>query len=61
MASLEPTYPHQLQEVDITQDAETFAYYRFIIPVVKIGGRTLKAPMNMLDLSDALRVAFQNK
>ena len=41
----EHVYPHELVEVDITQDHDTFAFYRYIIPVLQIGDVTLKAPI----------------
>jgi len=59
--ALQAAYPHTLTEIDITQDTDTFAYYRYIIPVVKIGERTLKAPIRPLDLQDALRVVSVKK
>ena len=61
LAALHPTYPHTLKEIDITQDHDTFVYYRYIIPVLKIGRRTLQAPITLLDLTDALRVASQEE
>ena len=60
LESLRPTYPHTLTEVDITENHDTFVYYRYIIPVVTIGDRTLQAPITLLDLMDALRVANQS-
>ena len=54
---LAATYPHQLTEIDITTDHDTFATYRFIIPVLKIGSTTLKAPIQQMDLVYALRNA----
>lgn len=50
-------YPHQLQEVDITGDPAIFARYRFSIPVVEIGSKLLKAPINTQQLETALRRA----
>jgi hypothetical protein len=57
LASLSASYPHNLTEVDITQDAELYARYRYIIPVVQIGTKTLKAPISLLDLRVALHLA----
>ena len=48
-------YPHKLVEVDITQDHNTFARYRFCIPVVKIGNTTLRAPITNGQLEAALK------
>lgn len=55
LAVLQPTYPHQLQEVDITADYNTFLKYRYIIPVVTVGMQTLKAPITLVQLTAALR------
>ncbi|MFO7683885.1 MAG: glutaredoxin family protein [Chloroflexota bacterium] len=54
LARLAAVYPHELQEVDITQDADLFARYRFVIPVVKLGDVVLKAPLTAVQLSTAL-------
>lgn len=51
-------FPHQLTEVDITQDHATFMYYRYIIPVVEIGEMTLKAPITNEQLEAALAAAY---
>jgi hypothetical protein len=55
-------YPHELIEVDIAQDRDLHAYYRFMIPVLEIGESgdrddiiVLKAPINTADLAAALR------
>lgn len=57
LALHEERYPHTLDEVDITQDNELFARYRFSIPVIKIGETTLKAPITNLQLEAALQKA----
>lgn len=57
LARLTAVYPHRLQEIDITQDADLFARYRFAIPVVKIGTVTLKAPITTVHLIHALQTA----
>lgn len=54
LAELAEKYPHTLQAVDITQDPDLYARYRYIIPVVQIGDITLKAPITPLDLRVAL-------
>lgn len=54
LATLQQTFPHRLEEVDITLDEETFNRYRFLIPVVHIGDQILQAPITLLDLSRAL-------
>ncbi|MDJ0753163.1 MAG: glutaredoxin family protein [Ardenticatenaceae bacterium] len=56
-AALAETYPHTLHEVDITQDHDTFAKYRFIIPVLHIGEVALKAPIHRVDLIRAFQKA----
>ena len=57
LAELAKAFPHDLQEVDITKDADLFARYRFSIPVVKIGEQTLKAPITRNQLQSALQIA----
>ena len=57
LVTLAGTYPHQLTEIDIAQDQDLNARYRFNIPVLKIGDRELKAPISLLDLSKFLREA----
>lgn len=60
LAELASEFPHNLQEVDITQDSELFARYRFSIPVVKIGRNTLKAPITNAQLQAALESAHEH-
>lgn len=55
LALLQTTQPHQLKEVDITQDEALFAQYKHAIPVVLIGESTLKAPILAVDLEAALQ------
>ena len=55
LALLAVDFPHDLQEVDITEDSNLFARYRFSIPVVKIGDVTLKAPITAVQLKTALK------
>lgn len=57
LAELAAAYPHQLEEVDITQDHDLFARYRFMIPVVTIGDAMLKAPITRGDLQMTLATA----
>lgn len=57
LGTLEGTYPHTLTEVDITQDADLNARYRYEIPVLQVGQTRLKAPIAMLDLTKFLREA----
>ncbi len=57
LSAMQATYPHKLQEIDITQDHALYARYRFIIPVLDINGRVLQAPITQLDLIDALQKA----
>ena len=54
LALREWRYPHKLVEVDITQDHDLFARYRYSIPVIKIGTTTLKAPITNHQLEQAL-------
>ena len=46
LSELASQYPHTLQEVDITQDQQLFAQYRYTIPVVTIGESQLQAPID---------------
>lgn len=57
LAKLAVDFPHELQEVDITQDSDLFARYRFAIPVVKVGNETLKAPITGSQFQAALQAA----
>lgn len=58
LAKLVADYPHELQEIDITQDTDLFARYRFSIPVLKIGDTTLKAPITAVQLQAALQASM---
>ena len=60
LAELAADFPHKLQEVDITQDSDLFARYRFAIPVVKIGKEMLKAPIAKHQLQAALETPYAN-
>ena len=55
LETFQTSYPHQLQEVDITQDKALFAQYRYIIPVVQIGEQELTAPITAVQLQNALK------
>lgn len=50
LAVLQADYPHQLHEIDITQDPAMFAAYKHKIPVVQIGETQLQAPISRQDL-----------
>lgn len=52
---LQSRYPHQLQEVDITQEEALFQKYRYTIPVVQIGQVELAAPITAVQLQTALQ------
>lgn len=52
--SLQLLFPHQLSEVDITQDSELFDKYRYTIPVVKVGDVELMAPITAVQLQQTL-------
>lgn len=54
LETLRPTYPHELVEVDITQDQELYLLYRYVIPVVQVGEKTIKAPITLWQLSEIL-------
>jgi len=58
---LQASQPHQLTEVDITQDAALLEKYRFTIPVVKIGSQILVVPITAVQLQNALRDASSPK
>jgi glutaredoxin len=57
LVELAPQYPHTLREVDITQDEQLFALYRYTIPVVTIGSEQLQAPIDKQMLEQALATA----
>ena len=59
--SLQAAYPHQLTEVDITQDTAVFETYKHIIPVVQIGNTALQAPISKQDLVSTLQATAINK
>lgn len=54
---LQPHYPHELLQVDITQDEALFNQYRYTIPVVRIGELELAAPITAVQLQNALQKA----
>jgi hypothetical protein len=55
LLKLASRYPHELTEVDITEDAVLFEQYRFNIPVITIGSRQLQAPITLAELETALK------
>jgi len=57
LETLQNTYPHQLQEVDIVQDDVLFQQYRYTIPVIRIGEQELAAPITAVQLQNALQKA----
>ena len=57
LATLQREFPHQLNEVDITQDATLYNQYRFTIPVLKIADAVLAAPITAVQLKKALQDA----
>jgi hypothetical protein len=59
LALLQADYPHQLTEIDITQDTAVFDRYKYIIPVVDIEGTQLQAPISRHDLELALKAVNQ--
>ncbi len=59
LAALKANYPHlayHLHEIDITQDKELFKQYCLTIPVLKIGTKTLEAPIEMHQLVHVLNL-----
>lgn len=61
LQALAPTYPHRLQEVDITGDRELHARYHLTIPVVAAAGRELAAPITAGQLQTFLRDVLSTK
>ena len=59
LTTLQAIYPHQVQEVDITQDDDLFRRYRFRIPVLRVGTAVLFAPIDRAQLMAALAIATQ--
>jgi len=57
LEQLQPDFPHELLEVDITQDEALFNQYRYTIPVVRIGELELAAPITAVQLQNALQKA----
>ena len=57
LEQLQNNYPHQLLEVNITQDDALFNQYRYTIPVVQIGEQELAAPITAVQLQNALQKA----
>ena len=55
LASLHTLYPHALSEVDIHSEPALRQAYRYSIPVVVIGEKTLYAPISHSQLADALQ------
>lgn len=51
LAQLQTAVPHHLTEVDITKDEALFATYRYRIPVLQIGTKTLAAPISQPQLA----------
>lgn len=57
LEQLQTRYPHQLLEVNITQDDALLNQYRYTIPVVWIGEEELAAPITAVQLQNALQNA----
>ncbi len=60
LAMLQRSYPHQLQEVDITQDENLLQKYRHTIPVVRVGKTELAAPITAVQLENALQIVLSS-
>ncbi|MCA9929315.1 MAG: glutaredoxin family protein [Anaerolineales bacterium] len=59
LETLKAAHPHfnyRLHEIDITQNDDLFKRYRYTIPVLKIGSKTLTAPIDILQLKNALNL-----
>ena len=59
LAALKTTHPHfhyHLREIDITQDDDLFKRYRYTIPVLTVDSTTLKAPIDIHQLMNALKL-----
>ncbi|MCP4423677.1 MAG: glutaredoxin family protein [Chloroflexi bacterium] len=56
LMGLTAVYPHQLTEIDITQDPAIFSRYHYIIPVVHVGFVELQAPIT----HDQLKMALES-
>lgn len=54
LAALTAVSHHHLTEIDITQDPDLFARYRYAIPVVRVGQTELQAPITVEQLKTAL-------
>lgn len=54
-------YPHQLIEVDITQDDRDYARYHHKIPVLHIGDQVVAAPITAVKLEAALDHSFSDE
>jgi hypothetical protein len=52
--ALQPLFPHQLSQVDISQESALFDKYRYIIPVVQVGKVELMAPITAVQLQQTL-------
>lgn len=57
LQQLHTSYPHELQEVNITEDDALYSQYRYTIPVVQIGEQELVAPITAVQLQNALQAA----
>ncbi|MCP5100194.1 MAG: glutaredoxin family protein [Chloroflexi bacterium] len=55
--STNPRFAFTLTELDITQDHDLFAKYRYSIPVVEIGATTLRAPITVSEIIGVLKTA----
>ena len=57
LASLQEEIPHQLLEIDISEDSALEEEYGSRVPVVEVGSYTLNAPFSETDLKVALGAA----
>ena len=57
LQSLQSEIPHRLSVIDIDSDLKLLREYMDVIPVIKIGPYTLKAPIENLDLKICLKAA----
>jgi glutaredoxin len=59
LARLNRQYPHQVDLIDITRDAELMARYGERIPVLMVDGMEYAAPLSVEDVERALSQALK--
>jgi hypothetical protein len=61
LARLRPGLPHELEQVDISADADLLRRYGERIPVLEVVGREYAAPLPSTVLERALREAARHR